>query len=113
MHPLPSMGVVLNVYLFDSFNELDLLALSKYRCNVPRAVAAKKKSFLVKSTAPRVVSPLHEEIADRAYQIYLQRGSIHGWDLDDWLQAERELLKESKKKPGRPKKSDLAALAVQ
>jgi hypothetical protein len=32
-----------------------------------------------------------QEIRDRAYEIYLQRGEQHGSDLDDWLQAEREL----------------------
>jgi hypothetical protein len=32
-----------------------------------------------------------EEIAQRAYEIYLQRGAGDGSDLDDWLQAEREL----------------------
>jgi len=36
--------------------------------------------------------PTHEEIAARAYQIYLERGCQHGHDLDDWLQAEYELL---------------------
>ncbi|MGD0965902.1 MAG: DUF2934 domain-containing protein [Candidatus Acidiferrales bacterium] len=55
----------------------------------------------------------HEEIALRAYGIFFHRGSIHGWDLHDWLQAERGLLKESKRKPRRPKKSDLAALTGQ
>ena len=101
-----------SVYLFDSFNELDLLAFRKYCCSVPRAVAAKKKPFLVKPTSPRIVSPPHEEIALRAYEIYLQRGSVHGQDLDDWLQAERETLKESKTKPGRRKKPELADVAV-
>ena len=32
-----------------------------------------------------------QEIRDRAYEIYLQRGAQHGSDWDDWLQAEREL----------------------
>ncbi|MCG3148258.1 MAG: hypothetical protein PCFJNLEI_01701 [Verrucomicrobiae bacterium] len=31
------------------------------------------------------------EIAKRAHEIYLARGGTHGCDLDDWLQAEREL----------------------
>jgi hypothetical protein len=31
------------------------------------------------------------EIARRAYDLYLARGCEHGHDLDDWLQAEREL----------------------
>ena len=32
-----------------------------------------------------------EEIRRRAYEIYLERGEQPGLDLDDWLQAEREL----------------------
>jgi hypothetical protein len=32
-----------------------------------------------------------EEIRRRAYDIYLERGGQPGRDLDDWLQAEREL----------------------
>jgi hypothetical protein len=36
-------------------------------------------------------SPTHEEIQRRAYAIYLSQGAADGRDLDDWLQAEREL----------------------
>jgi Protein of unknown function (DUF2934) len=32
-----------------------------------------------------------EEIRLRAYEIYLERGSLPGSELDDWLQAEHEL----------------------
>jgi hypothetical protein len=32
-----------------------------------------------------------EEIRRRAYEIYLARGEQPGGELDDWLQAEREL----------------------
>jgi Protein of unknown function (DUF2934) len=32
-----------------------------------------------------------EEIRRRAYEIYLERGEQSGTELDDWLQAEREL----------------------
>ena len=33
----------------------------------------------------------HEEIRIRAYDIYIERGGQPGHDLEDWLQAEREL----------------------
>jgi Protein of unknown function (DUF2934) len=36
-------------------------------------------------------SASQEEIRRRAYEIYLERGEQPGCDLDDWLQAEREL----------------------
>jgi hypothetical protein len=31
------------------------------------------------------------EIARRAFELYCLRGCEHGRDMDDWLQAEREL----------------------
>ena len=34
-----------------------------------------------------------QEIRDRAYEIYLQRGAESGDDAQDWFQAERELTK--------------------
>ena len=36
-------------------------------------------------------APSHEQIRLRAYEIYLERGRFPGNELDDWLQAEREL----------------------
>jgi Protein of unknown function (DUF2934) len=36
-------------------------------------------------------APSEREIAARAYEIFLGRGATDGSDLDDWLQAEREL----------------------
>jgi hypothetical protein len=36
--------------------------------------------------------PITEAIARRAYELFLARGAKHGNDLEDWLQAERELL---------------------
>ena len=36
-------------------------------------------------------APLLSEIRQRAFEIHIERGGIHGCDLDDWLQAEREL----------------------
>jgi len=33
----------------------------------------------------------HEQIARRAYEIYLTRGGEPGREQEDWLQAEREL----------------------
>jgi len=36
-------------------------------------------------------TPTCEEISLRAHEIYLERGGLPGYELDDWLQAEREL----------------------
>jgi hypothetical protein len=40
-------------------------------------------------------SPTREEIEVRAYEIYERRGRIDGNDVEDWLQAESELLQEA------------------
>ena len=34
----------------------------------------------------------HAAVARRAYEIFQRRGGAPGRDLEDWLQAERELL---------------------
>jgi hypothetical protein len=36
-------------------------------------------------------APSREQIRLRAYEIFLERGGFPGNELDDWLQAEREL----------------------
>ena len=36
--------------------------------------------------------PTREEIELRAQQIYIERGGGDGHEVDDWLQAERELV---------------------
>ena len=40
----------------------------------------------------KINGPTEEQVRARAYQIYKQRGGQHGHDIDDWLQAEYELL---------------------
>jgi hypothetical protein len=43
----------------------------------------------------RLLQSTHEqEIRNRAYEIYLQRGES-GYEVEDWLQAERELTTQS------------------
>jgi hypothetical protein len=48
---------------------------------------------------PRIASPkavqLAERISIRAYMLYVQRGRRDGFALDDWLQAEGEILNNS------------------
>ena len=38
-----------------------------------------------------------QEIRNRAHEIHLQRGAQPGFEVDDWLQAERELMLEANK----------------
>lgn len=51
---------------------------------------SKHKAVEPPHTAAHRPSPA--TIAGRAYEIYLDRGGQHGHNLEDWLQAERELL---------------------
>ncbi len=48
-----------------------------------------------------VVQPTQAEIAKRAHEIFEARGGGHGYDLDDWLRAERELKAASAGAPRR------------
>ena len=55
----------------------------------------------VKRSAPARKIPdsaqLEEQIRLRAYELYEARGREHGHDLDDWLQAEGEILGKQRK----------------
>ncbi len=47
------------------------------------------------------VNPAREqEVRRRAYELYLERGEEPGHDLQDWLQAERELASHEITYPG-------------
>jgi hypothetical protein len=38
-----------------------------------------------------MMKPTHEEVARRAYELFLARGAEHGLADHDWLEAERQL----------------------
>lgn len=61
----------------------------------------KVKSSLptTKKTRAAKSAPTHEEIALRAYEIYLERGGAPGDALQDWTRAEQELM-EKNSRPG-------------
>ena len=42
-------------------------------------------------TTEALSSPTTEQIQQRAYELYIARGGDEGNDIEDWLQAEREL----------------------
>jgi hypothetical protein len=44
-----------------------------------------ERSF--ESLLSRATEVQNERIRQRAYEIFLKRGAIHGYDLDDWLRA--------------------------
>jgi DUF2934 family protein len=45
------------------------------------------------SSSQHMVRIPPEEIAERAYELFMARGGAHGQDVDDWLLAESELLR--------------------
>jgi hypothetical protein len=65
-----------------------------------KAANSKKKTLAPEAiesddAQPTQPFPTHEEIKYRAYEIYLSRGATDGHDLEDWLQAERDLSQAS------------------
>ncbi|OLB33530.1 MAG: hypothetical protein DMG41_13130 [Acidobacteria bacterium] len=52
---------------------------------------AKSSSLALKKERAAKSAPTQEDIAQRAYEIYLERGGAPGHELDDWTRAEREL----------------------
>ena len=50
-----------------------------------------ERSVETVSSPPEALQP---RVAIRAYELYQRRGGHHGQDLDDWFQAERQVLSE-------------------
>jgi len=59
------------------------MAIAQGRTSVPRQCRV--------SVQDPCLEPSHEQIAQRAYELYLQRGDGIGSAEDDWLRAKREL----------------------
>ena len=70
-------------------------------------MAAKSKSREPLPRKPKSVSNTEEKISLRAYELYEQRGRIDGHALDDWLQAEAEIVRRQRQprnvRPREPK----------
>jgi Protein of unknown function (DUF2934) len=86
-----------------TFEEMELGSLAQRRAPVSKrakgktnnqaaADAIEKQPASVNSSAGD--APAFDEIQLRAYCIHVERGGRHGCDLDDWIQAERELTEE-------------------
>lgn len=56
--------------------------------------------------------PTHEQIALRAYHIYLERNCAPGNPHEDWLRAERELAEVIAKPKPRRKKATVTPIAA-
>jgi len=53
---------------------------------------SEKRSQNRKANGSFDATALREQIETRAHEIYLSRGAEPGHELDDWLQAEREIM---------------------
>lgn len=61
----------------------------------PKAQKATQQKCTTDSSGNPSVSAcddLQVRIATRAHELYVNRGCGHGYALDDWIQAEREVL---------------------
>jgi hypothetical protein len=57
---------------------------------------------MTKSRQPSV-----EEITDRAYGLYLERGGDDGGDVEDWVKAEKELTPQPVAESSKPRAHQL------
>jgi hypothetical protein len=57
-----------------------------------------------KAAAKTASKPTHEQIAHRAYEIYLERGCTPDDSMQDWLRAELELSAPAKRSRAKSKK---------
>ena len=57
----------------------------------PDEIEKKPLTLAPESDAPTVVIPIEQQIQQRAYELYEQRGRTDGHDWDDWLQSECEI----------------------
>ncbi len=55
-------------------------------------MAKKSKSREARSWKHDLSNDIEARISKRAHELYEQRGRIDGFALDDWLQAEAEIL---------------------
>ena len=44
-------------------------------------------------------SSSREKIEKRAYELFVQRGGAHGFAMEDWLNAEKEILGAAQTRP--------------
>jgi hypothetical protein len=62
-----------------------------------------------KPAKTKAMKPSHDEIAERAFQIYLERNGAQGDPMQDWIRAEQEL---SAKPKTTRKKSKVVSIAA-
>jgi DUF2934 family protein len=72
----------------ESIGTHEVPTMARVKKDSTTAIVADRSS---KSPRKRSADLRNHDIARRAYDLFLARGRKHGHDLEDWLQAEREL----------------------
>ena len=77
--------------------------MSTIRTNTPAAKPVGTTTAAAKPAAQAMTSPTQaasqvpaDRVAKRAYEKWLKRGGTHGNDIQDWIEAEKEILAEMK-----------------
>lgn len=65
--------------------------MSRHKPHSPSAISRPAPTPTSPSQSPIASGPTHQQIALRAYELFLARGGRHGRADADWYQAEREL----------------------
>jgi hypothetical protein len=66
-----------------------MIAMAKYRNKDMRSEQQQRAPHFAGGMAPGETD--RERVAQRAYELYLERGAVDGRDMDDWFSAEREI----------------------
>ncbi len=73
--------------------------MSKTTTETKTETQVKTAASSVHKSEPHVIvhaSPVHyETICKRAYDLYVNRGCAHGFHVEDWLEAEKQIVEES------------------
>jgi Protein of unknown function (DUF2934) len=62
------------------------------RKTIKRGIAEDQRATTPEDHRP----PTKDEVAQRAYELFLSRGRTDGRDVEDWLEAERQLKEKSR-----------------
>lgn len=68
---------------------------STKKASAQAADAQPKKPAARRATRKKPVEISHEDIARRAHELFERRGGQHGFHLEDWYEAERQLREEA------------------
>jgi hypothetical protein len=99
------------IHQFDSFVNLGICKEQSYmaKAKTPRTTTTARSKQVIQMPEPgtaaitttpseprKIAAPvsidLQGEIRRRAYELYEERGRVHGFEQEDWAQAEREIM---------------------